>query len=225
MMIGVIGLGYVGLPLLIEFSKKYKVIGYDNNKKRLSDLKNNKDLNNEIKLTDFKKLKKIKISNKISDLENCNIFIITVPTPVNKNNKPDLSHLKKVCYKVSKLLKKNDLVIFESTVFPGLTEDYCVEWLKVKNKLTYNKDFFCGYSPERINPGDKKRTLTKIVKITSGSNPKIANKVDKLYKSIIKAGTFKAKSIKIAEAAKIIENCQRDVNMSQKTYHKMLINL
>jgi len=214
MKIGIIGLGYVGLPLLIEFSKKYDVIGYDNNKKRLSDLKHKKDINNELNNTQFSILNKIKKTNKISFLADCNIYIITVPTPVYKNNKPNLNPLKNACLKISNMIKKNDVVIFESTVFPGLTEEYCVNWINSKNNLIYNKEFFCGYSPERINPGDKTKTLTKIIKITSGSNSKTANKVDQLYKSIIKAGTYKAPSIKIAEAAKVIENCQRDINIA-----------
>ncbi len=214
MKIGIIGLGYVGLPLLIEFSKKYNVIGFDKNTNRIQDLKNKKDINNELNTNQFKYLSKIKITDKDILLKECNIFIVTVPTPVKKNNKPDLQPLKLACLMISKYLKKNDIVIFESTVFPGLTEDFCVNWLNNKNKLVFNKDFFCGYSPERINPGDKSKTLTKIKKITSGSNMETANIVDRLYNSIIKAGTYKAQSIKIAEAAKIIENCQRDINIA-----------
>ena len=229
MKIGIIGLGYVGLPLLIEFSKKYNVVGYDKNKLRVSDLKKNKDSNNELTKYQFTLLKKIQFTNKIQNLKQCNIYIVTVPTPVSKNNKPDLNPLKLACLDISKFLKSKDIVIFESTVFPGLTEDYCVEWLKKYNHLKYNIDFFCGYSPERINPGDKSKTLTNIVKITSGSNKSTANTVNKLYKSIIKAGTYKAPSIKIAEAAKVIENCQRDVNIAfvnelNNIFEKMNLN-
>ena len=154
------------------------------------------------------------LTSNIKILKTCNIFIVTVPTPITKLKKPNLKPLKEACISLSSLIKKNDIIIFESTVYPGLTEDFCVPLLCLNNNLIYNKDFFCGYSPERINPGDKKNTLTNIVKITSGSNNKTANKVDKLYKSIIKAGTYKVTSIRIAEAAKIIENCQRDVNIA-----------
>ena len=214
MKIAIIGLGYVGLPLLIEFSKKYNVLGYEKNKKRVYELKNNIDSNNELNAKQLNLIKKINITNNINHLSDINIFIVTVPTPVNKKNIPDLKPLKNVCLNISKFLKINDVVIFESTVYPGLTEDFCVKWLKTHNNLIYNKDFFCGYSPERINPGDKSKTLTKIKKITSGSNPKTSNLVNKLYKSIIKAGTHQVSSIKVAEAAKIIENCQRDVNIA-----------
>ena len=214
MKIAIIGLGYVGLPLLIEFSKKYNVLGYEKNKKRVYELKNNIDSNNELNAKQLNLIKKINITNNINHLSDINIFIVTVPTPVNKKNIPDLKPLKNVCLNISKFLKINDVVIFESTVYPGLTEDFCVKWLRTYNNLIYNKDFFCGYSPERINPGDKSKTLTKIKKITSGSNPKTSKLVNKLYKSIIKAGTHQVSSIKVAEAAKIIENCQRDVNIA-----------
>ena len=214
MKIAIIGLGYVGLPLLIEFSKKYNVLGYEKNKKRVYELKNNIDSNNELNAKQLNLIKKINITNNINHLSDINIFIVTVPTPVNKKNIPDLKPLKNVCLNISKFLKINDVVIFESTVYPGLTEDSCVKWLKTYNNLIYNKDFFCGYSPERINPGDKSKTLTKIKKITSGSNPRTSKLVNKLYKSIIKAGTHQVSSIKVAEAAKIIENCQRDVNIA-----------
>ena len=214
MKIGIIGLGYVGLPLLIEFSKKFKVIGYDKNINRINSLKKNHDLNNELNKGQLKILKNCSLTSNIKILKTCNVFIVTVPTPITKLKKPDLKPLKDACTSLSSLIKKNDIIIFESTVYPGLTEDFCVPLLSLNNNLIYNKDFFCGYSPERINPGDKKNTLTNIVKITSGSNNKTANKVDKLYKSIIKAGTYKVTSIRIAEAAKIIENCQRDVNIA-----------
>jgi len=201
--ISIFGLGYVGLPLLIEFSKHYNVIGYDKNADKINKLKKN-----------FKYKKNILFSNNIDDVQSSNVFIVSVPTPILKNKKPDLKPLSRACNDIDKILKKNDIVIFESTVYPGLTEDFCVPLLGRKNNLKYNKDFFCGYSPERINPGDKKHTLTNIIKVTSGSDIKTANFIDKLYKKIIKAGTYKAPSIKIAEAAKVIENAQRDLNIA-----------
>ena len=212
--IAVIGLGYVGLPLAIAFSKFYKVIGYDVNKLRILQLKKNIDSTGEITSKQLSKKNKLFFSNDINDIINANTFIIAVPTPLKKNNKPDLKLLKSACILVSKFIKKNDVVIFESTVYPGLTEEICVPILNKNSKLKFNKDFFCGYSPERINPGDKKNNLENIKKITSGSNKKTANFVDKLYKKIIKAGTHKVSSIKIAEAAKVIENAQRDINIA-----------
>ena len=212
--IGIIGLGYVGLPLAIEFGKKFKVIGYDQNKSRIKNLKNFIDLNYDIKKEAFEKSKKLLFSDKIDDIAKCNTYIVTVPTPILKNKKPDLSYLKKACINLSVFLKDKDIVIFESTVYPGLTEEFCAPLLQKHSNLIFNKDFFCGYSPERINPNDKKHTLENIVKITSGSNKLTANFVDQLYKKIIKAGTFKVSSIKIAEAAKVIENSQRDLNIA-----------
>ena len=212
--IGIIGLGYVGLPLLIEFSKKYKTVGYDKNNIRINTLKFSKDYNNELTNLEKKSLKHIYFSSNINDLKDCNILIVTVPTPITKRNIPDLSLLKSSCEAIAKILNKKDIVIFESTVYPGVTEEFCSKILQKKSKLIYNTDFSCGYSPERINPGDKKNTLTKIKKITSGSNPSTALIVDKLYKSIIPAGTHRAKTIKVAEAAKVIENCQRDINIA-----------
>ena len=212
--IGIIGLGYVGLPLAIEFGKKFKVIGYDQNKSRIKNLKNFIDLNYDIKKEAFEKSKKLLFSDKIDDIATCNTYIVTVPTPILKNKKPDLSYLKKACINLSVFLKDKDIVIFESTVYPGLTEEFCAPLLQKHSNLIFNKDFFCGYSPERINPNDKKHTLENIVKITSGSNKVTANFVDQLYKKIIKAGTFKVSSIKIAEAAKVIENTQRDLNIA-----------
>ena len=201
--ISIFGLGYVGLPLLIEFSKHYNVVGYDKNINKISKLKKK-----------FKNKKNILISNNIQDSQASNIFIVSVPTPILKNKKPDLKPISRACKDIDKILKKNDIVIFESTVYPGLTEEFCVPLLGIKNNLKFNKDFFCGYSPERINPGDNKHTLTNIMKVTSGSDVKTANFIDKLYKKIIKAGTYKAPSIKIAEAAKVIENAQRDLNIA-----------
>ncbi len=212
--IGIIGLGYVGLPLAIEFAKKYKVFGYDTNLKRIKELKKKVDVNKEIQSKKFNQSKKIIFTNKINELSKCNIYIVSVPTPINKRNKPNLNLLFLACKKISTILTKKDIVIFESTVYPGLTEEYCAPILEKNSNLIYNKDFFCGYSPERINPGDKFHTLDKVTKITSGSNFETALIVDKLYKSIIKSGTFLVSSIKVAEAAKVIENTQRDLNIA-----------
>ena len=210
----IIGLGYVGLPLSLEFSKYYNVIGFDKDTQRVKELNNFFDRNNEFEKSELKKFKNIKITSNKNFLKDCNIFIITVPTPVKKNNIPDLNPLKKSSELVGRFLKKKDIVVYESTVYPGCTEDFCVPILAKYSKLIYKKDFFCGYSPERINFGDKKHKLTNIKKITSGSNLKISNIIDKLYSKIIKAGTYKAESIIIAEAAKVIENIQRDVNIA-----------
>ena len=212
--IGILGLGYVGLPLAIEFGKKYQVIGYDKKAKRINELKYNCDKNFDINEKEFLKSKKLNFTNNLNHLKSCNIFIVTVPTPVTKKNIPDLRYIRNACLDISQFLKKDDIVIFESTVYPGLTEEFCVPILQRKSGLVYNKDFFCGYSPERINPNDKIYNIKNIVKITSGSNDFIANKIDKLYKKIIKAGTYKAPSISVAEAAKVIENAQRDLNIA-----------
>lgn len=212
--IAIIGLGYVGLPLAVEFSKKFTVVGFDTNQKRIESLKNGYDRNREVSNLNLKSNKKLKYTYNSSDIKNCNIYIITVPTPVNNFNKPDLKYLKDATKIVGSIIKKNDLIIYESTVYPGTIEEVCVPMLISYSSLRFNKDFYCGYSPERINPGDKKYTLTAIKKITSGSTPKIALKVDSLYKNIIKAGTHMVQSIKIAEAAKIIENTQRDINIA-----------
>jgi nucleotide sugar dehydrogenase len=211
--LGIIGLGYVGLPLAYEFSKYFKVVGFDINKNRVKELKKNFDENNEFT---FQKLKnsKVKYTFNPNDLNICNIFIVTVPTPVLKNKNPDLKPLINSSSLVAKYLKKNSIVIYESTVFPGCTEEVCVPILNKYSGLKYNVDYFCGYSPERINFGDKKHTLTTIKKITSGSNLKTANIVNKLYSKIISAGTYKAKNIKVAETAKAIENTQRDLNIA-----------
>jgi UDP-N-acetyl-D-galactosamine dehydrogenase len=210
----VFGLGYVGLPLAISFGKKYSVVGFDKNIKRIHQLKNKIDKNNEIKKNQFNYAKKLSFTSNIIDLKTCNIFIVTVPTPIKKNKTPDLSFLIEACKNIAKFLKEKDIVIFESTVYPGTTQEVCVPILKRISKLKYNVDFFCGYSPERINPNDKKHTLSNIIKITSGSNKKTTDFVDKLYKSIVTAGTYKASSIEIAEAAKVIENTQRDLNIA-----------
>ena len=212
----IIGLGYVGLPLAYVFSKKYRVVGYDINAKRVDELNSGYDRTKELMQEQISEsLKKgILFTCSANDIKNSNIYIITVPTPIDENNKPDLTPLVESTKTVAKVLKKDDIVIYESTVYPGVTEEVCVPILEEFSKLKFNETFFCAYSPERINPGDREHTLENIVKITSGSNAKTAQKVDELYASIITAGTYKAPSIKIAEAAKVIENTQRDVNIA-----------
>jgi len=209
-----IGLGYVGLPLAVEFGKKRQVIGFDVNQKRINELKKGVDLTLEISKQELNEASHLSFTTQSSDIEDCEIYIVTVPTPIDENNKPDLLPLKKSCETIGRNLKKKDIVIFESTVYPGATEEICVPILEEKSKLKFNQDFFCGYSPERINPGDKEHRLTSIKKITSGSTKEIAVQVDQLYKEIITAGTHCASSIKVAEAAKVIENTQRDVNIA-----------
>ena len=212
--IAIIGLGYVGLPLAVEFGKKYPVVGFDVNKDRVRQLKEGYDHTLEIQPEQIAESTHVSFTYEIDALRSCNVFIVTVPTPIDSFKKPDLSFLMKASAMVGKQLKKSDVVIYESTVYPGCTEEDCVPVLEKHSKLIYNQDFFCGYSPERINPGDKERTLTKILKITSGSTPEVASFVDQLYGSIIEAGTYRAPSIKVAEAAKAIENAQRDINIS-----------
>jgi UDP-N-acetyl-D-glucosamine/UDP-N-acetyl-D-galactosamine dehydrogenase len=212
--IAVIGLGYVGLPLAIEFGKKRRVIGFDLNKKRINELKKNRDSNFEISKKEFKLSKNLVFTNKIQEIKNCKIFIATIPTPINYKNQPDLNLLKKCCEMIGSIIKKDDLVIFESTVYPGVTEEICSPIIEKKSGLKFNKDFFCGYSPERVNPGDKNHHISNIKKVTSGSTPETSKIVDQLYKKIIKAGTYNVSSIKVAEAAKVIENTQRDLNIA-----------
>ena len=212
--IAVIGLGYVGLPLAVEFSKKRSVVGFDIDKRRIKDLKDAKDKTLVITEDELNDAKHLHLTSKSEDLTECNFYIITVPTPIDKDNKPDLNPLYEASKLVGSILKKNDIVVYESTVFPGATEEECVPILEEKSNLKFNKDFFVGYSPERINPGDKEHTLTKIVKVTSGSTNDSAILIDKLYKEIIEAGTHLAPSIKVAEAAKVIENTQRDLNIA-----------
>tara|TARA_Y100000589_G_scaffold138393_1_gene132421 strand:+ start:7752 stop:9017 length:1266 start_codon:yes stop_codon:yes gene_type:complete len=212
--IAIIGLGYVGIPLAVEFGKSIKTIGFDIDKSRIAELKSGYDRTLEMSKEDLFSSKKLEYTTNINDTKNCNIYIITVPTPINSKNQPDLTPLIKSSESVGTVLKKDDIVIYESTVYPGVTEDECVPILESVSGLKFNVDFYCGYSPERINPGDKEKTLTKILKITSGSTPKISDFIDDLYKSIITAGTYKAPSIKVAEAAKVIENTQRDVNIA-----------
>ena len=212
--IAVIGLGYVGIPLAVEFGKNTETIGLDINSDRIDELRKGYDRTLEMNEEDLKSSTYLKFTESIEDTKDCNIFIITVPTPINNKNLPDLTPLIHSSRSVGSVIKKGDIVIYESTVYPGVTEEECVPILEEVSGLTFNKDFFCGYSPERINPGDKERTLTKILKITSGSTPETAKIVDDLYKTIIKAGTYMASSIKVAEAAKVIENTQRDVNIA-----------
>ena len=215
MKIAVVGLGYVGLPLAAAFSEKYEVVGFDVNAKRIEELKSGFDRTLELSSEQMKKAidNGMKFSLNLEDIRECNFFIVTVPTPIDKNKRPDLTPVVKATQSVTKVLKKGDIVVYESTVYPGVTEEICVPLLE-ESGLKFNKDFFCGYSPERINPGDKEHTVTKIKKITSGSTPEIADKVDEVYRSIITAGTHKASSIKVAEAAKVIENTQRDINIA-----------
>lgn len=221
--IAIIGLGYVGLPLAIEFGKKYKVLGFDISESRIDELSLRIDRTNEADLEGLKLAmdlaleidsKGLTFSSKIDNLNLYNVFIVTVPTPIDQFKRPDLTPLLKASEMLGKVLKKGDIVIYESTVYPGCTEEDCVPVLEKYSKLIYNQDFYCGYSPERINPGDKVNTLTKIKKVTSGSTPEIAEVVDELYKSIIESGTHMAPSLKVAEASKAIENAQRDVNIS-----------
>jgi UDP-N-acetyl-D-glucosamine/UDP-N-acetyl-D-galactosamine dehydrogenase len=212
--IGVVGLGYVGLPLAIEFGSIFTTIGFDINKQRIQELKNGEDKTLETEPHQFISAKLLNFTSEIKHLNECNIFIITVPTPIDNFNKPDLSFLKNASKLVGQILKKNDLVIYESTVYPGATEEFCVPILEKYSELVFNQDFNCGYSPERINPGDKSHRIRTIKKITSGSTKSTADFVDKLYCHIIDAGTFKAASIKVAEAAKVIENTQRDLNIA-----------
>jgi UDP-N-acetyl-D-galactosamine dehydrogenase len=212
--IAIIGLGYVGLPLAVEFGKTRPVLGFDIHQARIDELVEGYDRTLETSNDELKLASQLEFTSSFDRLKEAHIFIVTVPTPIDKNNKPDLSPLIGASNMLGKVLKKGDIVIYESTVYPGCTEEDCVPVLENQSGLSYNLDFFCGYSPERIVPGDKERTLTKIRKITSGSNPEIAEEVDQLYKTIIDAGTYKAPSIKVAEAAKVIENCQRDLNIS-----------
>jgi UDP-N-acetyl-D-galactosamine dehydrogenase len=212
--LAIVGLGYVGLPLAAEFAKKRVVIGFDLNKRRVNELNSGTDRNLEFKKKHLNKIKKLKYTSNIKDLKGANCYIVCVPTPIDKFKKPDLKLILKASEIIGKIIKKGDLIIYESTVYPGCTEEVCVPVLEKFSNLKLNTDFFCGYSPERINPGDKKNTISKIKKVTSGSTPEIAHVVDDLYSQIIKAGTFKASSIRVAEAAKVIENTQRDLNIA-----------
>jgi len=221
--IGIIGLGYIGLPLAIEFSMKYPTVGFDKNENRINQLKSGVDKTLEVTEQELKKAK-LSYTTESTGIAECNVYIVTVPTPVDKYNNPDMTSLASASKTVGRILNKGDLVIYESTVYPGATEEYCVPILEKESILKYNKDFFCGYSPERINPGDKEHSLTTITKVTSGSNDKTAKFVDKLYNSIIPAGTYKVSSIMVAEAAKVIENIQRDTNIALINELSMIFN-
>ncbi len=229
--IAIIGLGYVGLPLAVAFAEKYKVMGFDINEPRIAELNDGHDHTLEVEEDLLRSVLNGKDAelglyntNKAEDLAGCNIFIITVPTPIDDDHNPDLTPLIKASETVGKVLKAGDIVIYESTVYPGATEEECVPVLEECSSLIYNKDFYCGYSPERINPGDKEHTVKKILKVTSGSTPEIAEQVDQLYQSVITAGTYKAASIKVAEAAKVIENSQRDINIAFVNELAMIFN-
>lgn len=222
--IAVIGLGYVGLPLAVEFGKKYPTIGFDINQKRVVELEQGHDFTLEVDAEELKQASQLTYSANTQDLEQANIYIVTVPTPINKFKQPDLTPLIKASETIGKTLKQGDIVIYESTVYPGATEEDCIPVLERVSGLTFNKDFFAGYSPERINPGDKEHRVTTILKVTSGSTPEVADFVDSLYASIITAGTHKAESIKVAEAAKVIENTQRDVNIALINELAMIFN-
>jgi len=212
--IALIGLGYVGLPLAVEFGKKREVVGFDTNKNRINDLKKGIDVTLETTARELKDAAYLSYTTALDDIKNCEIYIVTVPTPIDKHKRPDLTPLEKSSESVGSILKKGDIVIYESTVYPGATEEVCVPILEKQSGLIFNKDFYCGYSPERINPGDKEHRVTTIKKVTAGSTPEIATEVDELYQEIVVAGTHKASSIKVAEAAKVIENTQRDVNIA-----------
>lgn len=220
--IAIIGLGYVGLPLAVAFAEKYPVVGFDINEARVAELKGGEDSTLEVSSDHLQSVlsetnpqeKGLLISSNTANISGCNVFVVTVPTPTDKHNKPVLTPMLKASETVGSVLKEGDIVIYESTVYPGVTEDECVPILEKVSGLKFNKDFYCGYSPERINPGDKEHTVTKILKVTSGSTPEVAEEIDQLYASVITAGTFKASSIKVAEAAKVIENSQRDINIA-----------
>lgn len=225
--IAIIGLGYVGLPLAHAFAKKgYSVVGFDINQTRIDELNSHTDKTQELTTEQLQEITtNIKYSSNIDDIIESNIYIVTVPTPIDSFNEPDLTPIIKSTQSIAKILKKDDIVIYESTVYPGVTEEICVPILEKLSSLKFNQDFFCGYSPERINPGDKEHTVTKILKITSGSTPQVAKKIDELYKSIITAGTHLAPTIKVAEAAKVIENTQRDVNIALINELAMIFDL
>lgn len=212
--IAVIGLGYVGLPLAVEFGKKFSTVGFDINRKRVDELKSGNDFTLEVNSEDLGRATHLIYTTEIEGIKDCNFYIVTVPTPIDDSNAPDLKPLESASQSVGKVIKNGDIVVYESTVYPGATEEVCIPIIEKESGLKFNQDFFAGYSPERINPGDKVNTLTKITKITSGSTPEVAELVDKVYQSIISAGTYRAESMKVAEAAKVIENTQRDLNIA-----------
>lgn len=212
--IGVVGLGYVGLPLAVEFALKLEVVGFDINPQRIAELKAGRDNTREISSSELAGAKQLRFTSQLDDIADCQVYIVTVPTPIDDAKRPDFNPLIKASETVGKVLKKGDIVIYESTVYPGATEEICVPVLEAVSGLRFNFDFFCGYSPERVNPGDKVRRLSSIVKVTSGSTPEVADEIDELYSLIITAGTHKANSIRVAEASKVIENTQRDLNIA-----------
>lgn len=212
--IGIIGLGYVGLPLAVEFGKKYSTVGFDVNNQRIQQLTDGLDTTLEVNSDELKLANKLVYSASLEELRRCNVYIVTVPTPIDEYKRPDLTPLRRASESIAKVIAPGDLVIYESTVFPGATEEVCIPVIEQASGLKYNQDFWAGYSPERINPGDKEHRVTNIMKVTSGSTPEIADLVDRLYGSIITAGTYKASSIRVAEAAKVIENTQRDLNIA-----------
>ena len=222
--LALVGLGYVGLPIALEFAKRVKVVGFDINQARVDMMRRGEDPSRELEASDFEN-RDITFTADINDLKDVNFFIVAVPTPIDETNLPDLKPLQGASRTVGKVLKKGDYVVFESTVYPGCTEEDCVPVLEKKSGLKFNVDFYCGYSPERINPGDKEHTVTKILKVTSGSTPEITDFIDGIYKSIITAGTYKASSIKVAEAAKVIENSQRDINIAFVNELSKIFNL
>ena len=222
--IGIIGLGYVGLPLAVEFGKKFKTIGLDINSTRVKELKSGKDNTLEVDENELKQAKQLVYTSNIDDLKQCNVYIVTVPTPIDDHKRPDLNPLISASKTLGKVIGKGDITIFESTVYPGATEEVCIPIIEEHSGLKYNKDFYAGYSPERINPGDKEHRVSTILKVTSGSTPEVADFVDELYRSIITAGTHKASSIRVAEAAKVIENTQRDVNIALINELALLFN-
>ncbi len=223
-LIGVIGLGYVGLPLAVEFGHRYKTVGYDINAQRVRSLREGHDSTLEVARDELAAATGLTITDQLDELRACNVFIVTVPTPVDRHKRPDLSPLESASRAVARVLSRGDVVIYESTVYPGATEEVCVPLLEAGSGLVFNRDFFAGYSPERINPGDKEHRLPTITKVTSGSTPEVGDFVDSLYASIISAGTYKASSIRVAEAAKVIENTQRDVNIALINELAMIFN-
>ena len=223
--IGIIGLGYVGLPLAVEFSKKFRVTGYDKSNIRIKELKNFIDATNEVKKNELKAAKNLSLTNQIQGIKNCNFIIVTVPTPINNKNKPDLKYLLQASKDIGKWIKKRCIIVYESTVYPGTTEEICIPIIEKYSKMKINKDFFVGYSPERINPGDGKHTIKNIKKITSASNAEALNIIDNVYKKIVKVGTFRTSSIKEAEAAKVFENTQRDLNIALVNEFSIILNL
>jgi UDP-N-acetyl-D-galactosamine dehydrogenase len=222
--IGVVGLGYVGLPLAVEFGKHYETVGFDIKSARIDELRGGRDSTLETSRADLRSAHRLRYTDQLADLRRCKVFIVTVPTPIDDHNRPDLTPLLRSSESVGKVIKRGAVVVYESTVYPGCTEEVCVPILERESGLKFNQDFFVGYSPERINPGDKKHRLTTIKKVTSGSTPEVAEFVDKIYGSIVTAGTHKASSIRVAEAAKVIENTQRDVNIALINELAMIFN-